>query len=70
MPIIGIRAAQWFTDAALGALFDNQAARLPVQRDPYLTRLSDRDRGYVEAGAPCSPRASRAPPDVTMRRLP
>ena len=44
------RAAQWFTDAALVAFFDTLTARLPVQRDPYLARLSDRERGYVDAG--------------------
>ena len=42
---------QWFTGAALGAFFDALAARLPVQRDPYLARLSAPRTRLRRAGA-------------------
>jgi len=43
-------AARWFTGEALQAFYDELATRLPPARDPYLALLSERERGYVDAG--------------------
>lgn len=44
-------ASPWFVSVPLARFFERLEAAVPVESDPYLARLSSRERGYVEAGA-------------------